>query len=391
MIDIKYSGWNFNVDVESTTEYYKNYDGLCDCAMCRNFYLNAPNLSSDIKNFLEQFGIDVGKPIEQWSVTANKHEKIVDNVLYYAVNGIAESLEGYEIDFGTINIIVQTPKPNDVVKCPEHLPNTKIREPYFIFEVYNVWTPWLVEDDINACYPDPNPKKNSAVPSLIISLLFLVGATFTGIYAFKNNSIFDKVLLFVAATLMIFVGGIILSILIIYILPIGKKKDKELDSFNTIWECDFDDIWKLGDRNSLVIAMNGWLCRKCNYGENIENLTDAEKALYLVIQLECEVNNGGFSQFLYNSSGNFAHETHTALLKIGAEKTAEICSRALAAFGGSIPKNRDEREAMLDNAFTDEINEILSQCDNDFYEQPDDLELLNYQFIFKNKDQFTRM
>jgi hypothetical protein len=36
-------------------------------------------------------------------------------------------------------------------------------------------------------------------------------------------------------------------------------------------------------------------------------------------------------------------------------------------------------------------NDILSKCDKDFYEQPDDLELLNYQFIFKNKDQFTRI
>ncbi|MDD2361690.1 MAG: DMP19 family protein [Oscillospiraceae bacterium] len=391
MVDIKYSGWNFNVDVESTMEYYKNYDGLCDCAMCRNFYLNAPNLPSDVKNFLEQFGIDVGKPIEQWSVIADKQEKIVENALYYAVNGTAESLDGYEIDFGAINVVVQAPKPDDVVKCPENSPNTEISEPYFILEVYNVWTPWLVEDDINACYPDPKPKKVLAVPLFIISLLLLSGAAFAGIYAFKNDSILDKVLLFVAAILLIFVGGIILFILMIPLLHIGKKKDKPLDSFNTIWECDYDDIWNIGERNSLVIAMNGWLCRKCNYGENIDKLTDAEKALYLVIQLEGEVNNGGFSQFLYNSSGDFANETPAALLKIGAEKTAEICDRVLAAFGGLVSRNREERETFLDNAFTDEINEILIQCDKDFFEQPDDLELLNYQFIFKNKDQFTRM
>lgn len=386
MTNIKYGDWNFDVDVESTAQYYKDYNDLCDCAMCRNFYLNVPKIPTDIKAFLEQFGIDVGKPIEQWSVTADKQEKIVDNVLYYAVNGTAESLEGYEIDFGPINIVVQAPKPDDVVKCPEHSPNTEIAEPYFVFELFNVWTPWLVGDDINECYPEPKTKKTLVIPLFVISLL-LVGATFSGLYAVKRDSIFDTILLFIAAGVMTFVGGIILLILI---LSIRKSKDNTLDSFNSIWECDFDDIWKFGDRNSLVIAMNGWLCRKCNYGENIEKLTDTEKVFYLVVQLEGEVNNGGFSQFFYNNSGDFANETPDALQKIGADKTADICSRALAAFGGTVPEDRNERESMLDDIFTDEINDILSKCDSEFYEHPDNLELLSYQFIFRNKDQFTR-
>lgn len=65
-------------------------------------------------------------------------------------------------------------------------------------------------------------------------------------------------------------------------------------------------------------------------------------------------------------------------------------SRALAAFGGTVPEDRNERESMLDDIFTDEINDILSKCDSEFYEHPDNLELLSYQFIFRNKDQFTR-
>ncbi len=158
MAEIKHGEWSFNVDIESTAQYYKDYDGLCSCAMCRNFYLNAANLQPDFKAFLEQFGIDVAKPIEQWSLTANKQENVVDNVLYYAVNGTVEFSDKYEIDFGVINIVVQALKPDDIVKCPENSPNTEIGEPYFIFEIFNVWTPWVVEDDINECYPEPKPK-----------------------------------------------------------------------------------------------------------------------------------------------------------------------------------------------------------------------------------------
>ena len=169
-----------------------------------------------------------------------------------------------------------------------------------------------------------------------------------------------------------------------------KQTEAEPNHFDAIWEADFDDIWKIECKNNMLIALNGWLCRKSNYGENIEKLSDVEKAFYFVFQLEGEVNNGGYSQFFFNSSGDFANETPAALREIGAGKMAEICERALAVFGGAVPKNRDEREAMLDNAITEKIDEILSQCDTEFYAYPDDLLELNYQYVMSNRTQFTR-
>ena len=169
-----------------------------------------------------------------------------------------------------------------------------------------------------------------------------------------------------------------------------KNIKKSVNGFNNLWETDFDDIWIIENKNDMLIALNGWLCRKSNCGENIEKLSSAEKVFYLVFQLEGEVNNGGFSQFLYNSSGDFSNETATALREIGAEKTAEICDIVLSEFGGAVPQNRDEREKMLDGAFIDEISEILSQCDNEFYKYPNDLVELNYQFVMYNKTRFTR-
>lgn len=166
-----------------------------------------------------------------------------------------------------------------------------------------------------------------------------------------------------------------------------KNIKKSVNDFNTLLKTDFDDIWNIDIKNNLLIALNSWLCKKCNYGDNIEKLSPAEKTFYLVFQLEGEVNNGGFSQFFYNSSDNFANDTAAALREIGAEKTAVICDRALAAFGGTIPINRD---VMLNNIFTDGINKTLSQCDSEFYEYTDDLVELNYQFVFSNKNKFTR-
>ena len=174
-----------------------------------------------------------------------------------------------------------------------------------------------------------------------------------------------------------------------HILNPKKKETNEPDTYN-LFEIDFDDIWDIDEKNNLLVALAGWINRKCNYGENIEILSNEEKVIFLVSQIEGEVNNGGFSQFFYNNSGNFANETAAALWEIGAEKTANICARALAPFGGTVPNNREERETMLGNTFTDKIDKVLNQCDKEFYEGADDLTELQLEFVLKNRNRFTR-
>ena len=169
-----------------------------------------------------------------------------------------------------------------------------------------------------------------------------------------------------------------------------KKLKKQIENSSKPWNCDYDDIWEIEDRNHFLIAISGWLCQKCNYGEDIENLTCAEKTFYFNTLFESEVNNGGFSQFLYNSSGDFANEIINSLNIIGANKIAEIYTNAFEALGGDIPTDRDQREKMLENTITDRVNKIFDECDNEFYAYPDHLEELNYQFIMKNKGQFIR-
>lgn len=165
-----------------------------------------------------------------------------------------------------------------------------------------------------------------------------------------------------------------------------KEIEESVKAFNAIWDCDFNDIWKIEDTNNFLIAMNGWLCKKCNYGENMEKLSYVERVFYLNTQLEQEVNNGGFSQFFLNSTGDFAMETLESLSAISADKAAKIYKNFLNAFGCEIPKNRDERDHLI----TESIDEILSKCDDKFYEYPDNLNELNKQYIMKNKNQFTR-
>ena len=90
-----------------------------------------------------------------------------------------------------------------------------------------------------------------------------------------------------------------------------------------------------------------------------------------------------------NSGGNCSHELVSAFAAIGAETTAAICQRAIAAYGCEIPADRFERQDMMEELASDEIDEIHWECDDAFYAYEDNLDELNYNFVMNHKEQFT--
>lgn len=168
------------------------------------------------------------------------------------------------------------------------------------------------------------------------------------------------------------------------LLDMLKKKDKiAKGNENT------KRIWDLTDTNDFVVAMTEHLDTKTNYGEDMSVLSEAERIFYVTQTLEMEVNNGGFSQFFHNSSGDFSGELVAAFTAIGANTTAAICRKAISAFGRDIPADRDEREEMLDEMETEELDKILEECDSAFFDYEDNLNDLNYNYVMNNKESFT--
>ena len=84
-------------------------------------------------------------------------------------------------------------------------------------------------------------------------------------------------------------------------------------------------------------------------------LTQRERILVDVAWLEAEVNNGGFDQFFFNSSGDRFRETVSALRAIGAERTAALVAEAGAVFPDGPSPDRATRmkqmEAIPEDAF----------------------------------------
>jgi len=150
-----------------------------------------------------------------------------------------------------------------------------------------------------------------------------------------------------------------------------------------------NDIWKIKDENKMVIEIDNYISNKCDYGNNFSVLTDVEKIFYLCQTFEREINNGGFDQFYFNPSGNNYHITPIALEAIGAKHTAKILTDATESFGCELPQNHGERQELLEELSTDELDELLDSFNNKFYEYIDDLTALNYKYLIRHMQYFT--
>jgi hypothetical protein len=102
----------------------------------------------------------------------------------------------------------------------------------------------------------------------------------------------------------------------------------------------------------------------------------------VIWELESEVNNGGFHQYFYNSSGALAPHVVSALKAIGAQGTADIVQRALNAVVSAITSWSDDanRQALI-NQLSSETRQILEELDQEYYTRAEDLTPLLYKYV----------
>ena len=175
--------------------------------------------------------------------------------------------------------------------------------------------------------------------------------------------------------------ALIIGSLMVFINCAGQHS--ETDSTYII-----EEIFNIDDPVPAIIELDSKLNEKSNYGENISLLSDGEKVVLFIENLEREVNNGGFSQFFWNSSGDYAQETLAALKSIGANKTAEIVSKAFSVWpNGNIPSDRVARQNTLET-IEDKSVETWNICDDTFYEYEDDISSLLFIFVKANLNEF---
>ncbi len=109
--------------------------------------------------------------------------------------------------------------------------------------------------------------------------------------------------------------------------------------------------------------------------DRFTELEPEARDIYVVGLLEGEVNNGGFSQYFWNTEGQHAAVTVDVLKRVGAKETASLLRRAMKLYGAPPSDDLDEWYDRLERVDS-EHEETLAELDEHFYEGADDLPVL---------------
>lgn len=129
-----------------------------------------------------------------------------------------------------------------------------------------------------------------------------------------------------------------------------------------------------------------------NYHNQYQIVTSMSKgfqAIYTTWWVEAEVNNGGFDQYFFNSTQQFALEALEGFIEIGAVRNATLMGKAIQIAIRKVPEMKKYREEGALDAFSETYKTTeLTQLDDEFFEYPEDLSRLRIDYIRRNLDLF---
>lgn len=203
-------------------------------------------------------------------------------------------------------------------------------------------------------------------------------------------------------------GLILIIMLCVLMISCGKKGESSDEQTGDEIEAslkDFDnrkkyssftaDILKSIPDDKLEMAVIDYITDlklKGNFKEEyrmIKNLSKGFQYIYITWAFDGEVNNGGFIQYFYNSSGMFAVELMEALHNIQAYKTEKIASEAIAVYNKERALHDKVKKEGSRKSFMSSYGESeLGRLDELFYNSGEDLSRLRIRYIRDNSSLF---
>jgi len=120
-----------------------------------------------------------------------------------------------------------------------------------------------------------------------------------------------------------------------------------------------------------------------------ESLTVGERSAFALRWLYLETNNGGLNQFFFNDAGKLAGDALRGLEFLGAQKTAEILSRAMSVFpSGIVPIDQKQRREFLCDSITPDQEQLLDELTTEFFQSSEPVADLLEIFIEKHPEEF---
>lgn len=147
---------------------------------------------------------------------------------------------------------------------------------------------------------------------------------------------------------------------------------------NNLVQTVMDNIWEKMDSEM------------SNELEVFKSLTKEQQAIYVIWLVEAEVNNGGFNQFYYNSSGQFAARMEESFVEIGAIGFAEIAKRANVIHKENYEEITGEMDGSIESFSESYEDNPLNELDTEFYNQyeTEKLSELMVKYIRDNNEKF---
>lgn len=114
------------------------------------------------------------------------------------------------------------------------------------------------------------------------------------------------------------------------------------------------------------------------------------QAIYMIWLLEAEVNNGGYNQFYFNSSGQYYKYLPEALKLVGADKFADLTKRANEIYEKENAKITKDQDGTIEGFSKSYDDNPLNKFDDEFYElyKTENLQQIQVDFIRKHKTEF---
>lgn len=122
----------------------------------------------------------------------------------------------------------------------------------------------------------------------------------------------------------------------------------------------------------------------------IKSLSKGMQYIYITWSLDGEVNNGGFIQYFYNSSGIFAGDLIEALHNLKAFKTEKIASEAIDVYNKEKAlHDRIKKDGSMESFMSSYGESELGRLDELFYKSGEDLSRLRIKYIRENPELFV--
>jgi|SRR5215475_4482502 len=124
----------------------------------------------------------------------------------------------------------------------------------------------------------------------------------------------------------------------------------------------------------------------------VQRLSPGQRSLYTTWWVEAEVNNGGFNQFYFNSSGQYSLMAVEGFRLFGATKHMQLMERANATYLSNVKNLERFNDGTLESFSESYKNNPLNELDDLFYklEQEENLSQLRIRYIRSHVEEFIQ-